>query len=118
MAVISYALWQELFGGDPRALGAAIRLANTPLTVIGIARSRFDYPHQTSVWTPTVFDRALRDEFLRMEEAACAKRLVKRHLSAALVVRWPGETLTDLDLPGDYERVKALTAARGSPDAP
>lgn len=67
---------------------------------------------------PTLFDRALLDEFLGMEVDACAKRLVKRHLGAALVVRWPGETLTDLDHPADYDRVKALTAAGGIPDAP
>ena len=67
---------------------------------------------------PTLFDRSLLDEFLLMEEDACAKRLVKRHQSEALVVSWPGETLTDLDLPEDYERVKALTAAGRNPGAP
>jgi molybdenum cofactor cytidylyltransferase len=67
---------------------------------------------------PTLFDRSLLDEFLLMEEDACAKRLVKRHRSEALVVSWPGETLTDLDLPEDYERVKALTAPGRNPGAP
>ncbi|HSB72827.1 MAG TPA: nucleotidyltransferase family protein [Candidatus Methylomirabilis sp.] len=67
---------------------------------------------------PTLFDRALLDEFLGMEEEACTKRLVRRHLGAALVVRWPGETLTDLDLPSDYELVRTLTAAGRIPDAP
>ncbi len=66
---------------------------------------------------PTLFDRSLLDEFLLMEEAACAKRLVKRHWSQALVVPWPGEMLTDLDLPDDYERAKAQTANVRSPDA-
>lgn len=67
---------------------------------------------------PTLFDRSLLDEFLLMEEDACAKRLVKRHRSEALVVSWPGEILTDLDLPVDYERAKALTAAGRIPGAP
>jgi molybdenum cofactor cytidylyltransferase len=66
---------------------------------------------------PTLFDRALLDEFLMMEVEACAKRLVKRHWSQALVVSWPGQMLTDLDLPDDYERAKAQTANGRRPDA-
>jgi molybdenum cofactor cytidylyltransferase len=66
---------------------------------------------------PTLFDRSLLDEFLLMEDAACAKQLVKRHWSQALVVPWPGELLTDLDRPDDFERVKAQTAKGRIPDA-
>ncbi len=67
---------------------------------------------------PTLFDRALLDEFLVMEGDACAKRLVKRHLREALIVPWPAEALTDLDLPDDYERVKAQSADGRRPHAP
>jgi predicted permease len=56
VAVISHGLWQQLFGGDPRALGSTIRLSGSPLTVVGIARPGFDYPAKTAVWTPTIFD--------------------------------------------------------------
>lgn len=57
VAVISHSLWQQLFGGDVRALGATIRLNGVPLTLVGIAPPGFDYPAKTTVWTPTVFDR-------------------------------------------------------------
>src|SRR5260370_14166475 len=57
VAVISYALWQQLFGSDPRVLGSTIRLNGVPLTVVGVARPGFDYPAQSAVWTPTTFDR-------------------------------------------------------------
>ena len=57
VAVIGHGLWQQLFGGRVRALGAAIRLNGVPLTVVGIAPPGFDYPAKTTVWTPTVFDR-------------------------------------------------------------
>jgi molybdenum cofactor cytidylyltransferase len=66
---------------------------------------------------PTLFDRSLLDEFLTMEEDACARRLVKRHRNEALVVPWPAERLSDLDLPSDYERVKAQAVAGRIPDA-
>jgi predicted permease len=56
VAVISYGLWQQSFGGDPRVLGSTIHLNGTPLTVVGIARPGLDYPARTAVWTPTVFD--------------------------------------------------------------
>jgi len=56
VAVIGYGLWQQLFGGDSRALGATIRLNGTPLMVVGIAPAGFDYPAKTTVWTPAIFD--------------------------------------------------------------
>jgi putative ABC transport system permease protein len=56
VAIISYSLWQELFGGDPRVLGSKLLLNGSPMTVIGVARPGLDYPAKASVWTPTVFD--------------------------------------------------------------
>jgi predicted permease len=56
VAVIGYGLWQQLFGGDPRVLGATIRVNGTPLTVVGVAPPDFDFPARTTVWTPTVFE--------------------------------------------------------------
>ncbi len=56
VAVIGYGLWQQLFGGDAKALGATIRVNGVPLTVIGVAPPGFDYPQRTLVWSPTMFD--------------------------------------------------------------
>ena len=56
VAIISHGLWQQFFGGDPRALGSTIHLNGTPITVVGIAPPGFDYPAKTAIWTPTVFD--------------------------------------------------------------
>ncbi len=56
VAVISHSLWQQLFGGDPGIPGASIALNGVPLTVIGVAPPRFDYPANSDVWVPTVFD--------------------------------------------------------------
>ena len=55
VAVIAYGLWQELFGGDPKALGATIRVEGNSLTVIGVAPPGFDYPNKTVVWKPGAF---------------------------------------------------------------
>ena len=56
VALIGYGLWQQMFGGDPRVLGATIHLNGASLTVVGVAPPDFDYPAKTAVWTPTVFD--------------------------------------------------------------
>ncbi len=56
VAVIGYGLWQQMFGGDPRALGAIIHVNGVPLEVVGVAAPGFDYPAKTALWTSTVFD--------------------------------------------------------------
>lgn len=55
VVVIGYGLWQELFGGDPKVLGATIRVDGNPLIVIGIAPPGFDYPNKTVVRKPGAF---------------------------------------------------------------
>ena len=57
IAVIGYGLWQALFGGDPKALGATIRIDGTPLTVVGVAPPGFDYPGKAVLWKPAAFSR-------------------------------------------------------------
>jgi putative ABC transport system permease protein len=55
VAVISYGLWQGLYGGDAKALGSIIRIDGVPLTVIGVAPQGFDYPEQTVIWKPAAY---------------------------------------------------------------
>ena len=54
-AVISYGLWQQIFGADRRALGATVRIDGNPLTVIGVAPRGFDFPHGAVLWKPAAF---------------------------------------------------------------
>ena len=55
VAVIGYGLWQQLFGADPRVLGATVRIDGNPLTVIGIAPPGFDFPGGAVLWKPAAF---------------------------------------------------------------
>jgi putative ABC transport system permease protein len=55
VAVIGYGLWQQLFGGDPQALGSTVRIDGNPLTVIGVAPPGFDYPGKAVLWKPAAF---------------------------------------------------------------
>jgi predicted permease len=41
VVVISHRFWQRQFGGDPQAVGAAIKIENTLLTVVGVTPPEF-----------------------------------------------------------------------------
>lgn len=53
-AVLSHALWGELFGADPAALGEAVRLGDQVYTVIGVMPKRFRFvpPVEAELWLP------------------------------------------------------------------
>jgi predicted permease len=56
VVVISYGVWQQLFGGDPGVTGTSLHVNGARLTIIGVAPANFDYPGKTDIWMPTVFD--------------------------------------------------------------
>lgn len=125
---INTSTWAGVAAVPAQAKAAIIMLGDMPFVTAGMMATlveRFRGSRAPLVLSeyagiqapPTLFDRALLDEYLLMEKDACTKRLVKRHRSEALVVSWPEVTLTDLDLPGDYEQAKTLAAAGRIPDA-
>jgi hypothetical protein len=65
MVVLSYALWQRRFGGDPEIIGKTIRVSDTAHEIVGVMPARFTFPDQTSwlpgsgvmgLWTPLVIE--------------------------------------------------------------
>jgi putative ABC transport system permease protein len=56
VAVISYALWNRRFGGDPRALDGTLSVDGRPFTVVGVAPPGFDHPGRADVWIPVSHD--------------------------------------------------------------
>jgi putative ABC transport system permease protein len=53
VAVISYGLWQQRFGGDPGILQRKIRLDSEDYSVIGVMPASFRYPERkVAVWVP------------------------------------------------------------------
>ena len=44
VAVLSYALWQDLFHGDPGAIGATIRVGDVSRQVVGVLPANFHFP--------------------------------------------------------------------------
>ena len=51
-AVLSNRLWRSEFGGDPNIIGRQIRSGPGSLTIVGVARTEFDFPRDVDVWIP------------------------------------------------------------------
>ncbi|HTD53804.1 MAG TPA: ABC transporter permease [Silvibacterium sp.] len=52
VAVISYGLWQRVFGGSHDVVGKTLLLDDKSYRVIGVMRSDFDWPRRNEVWVP------------------------------------------------------------------
>ncbi len=67
VAVISHALWQQSFGGDPGLVGRTIRLNGGPVTVVGIMPAGFEFvapwmrTASCQVWLPLQLQRGEGD---------------------------------------------------------
>ena len=61
VSVISYGLWQRMFGGDPKILGRVIKLNGNPSTVVGVMPREFAMPDRADVWLPLSLDLAVFD---------------------------------------------------------
>jgi molybdenum cofactor cytidylyltransferase len=57
---------------------------------------------------PTLYDRSLLGELAAAGGPGCGRQVVRRHGDDAAFIDWPVETLTDMDVPDDVERVHAL----------
>ena len=54
--VLSFALWQSRFGGDPQAVGKDIRLDGQPHTIVGVMPKGFSFLNpNVLLWTPLAF---------------------------------------------------------------
>jgi predicted permease len=55
--ILSYALWQQRFGGDPGMVGRVINIEDIPRQVVGVMPASFRFPSpQTEIWIPLNVD--------------------------------------------------------------
>ena len=128
VAVISYTLWQRVFGGDPRVIGEHI-MATTPspgrdLTIIGVAPEGFDGigigSTRTEIWLPTTMAAALDIgcvPIIPCNEDAEALARLKPGISAAraqLGLASLGAELSRLAIGGDSVRRPVIVPASGA----
>jgi putative ABC transport system permease protein len=55
VALLSYGLWREQFGGRPEAVGSELRLDEQPYTIVGVMPREFAFPdREARLWTAWV----------------------------------------------------------------
>jgi putative ABC transport system permease protein len=60
VAVLSFGLWQELFGRDPNVIGKPLELDGRTYEVIGVAGPEFQYPVTARLWVPYFLSPKMR----------------------------------------------------------
>lgn len=54
--VLSYGLWQQLYGGEKSALGRDLRISGRPFTIVGVMPRDFDFiDPDVRLWIPLAF---------------------------------------------------------------
>ncbi len=71
-AILSYALWQTQFGGDPAAIGRDLRIDGQPYTVVGVMPQSFQFVNpNVLLWRPLAFtDRQKSDDGAPQQQLA------------------------------------------------
>jgi len=56
-ALLSFALWKSLVGGDPQIVGKSIQLDGQPYTIVGVLRKDFSLGGKQDLWIPLGLNR-------------------------------------------------------------
>jgi putative ABC transport system permease protein len=63
--VLSYALWQRKFGGDPKVIGRTIQIDGDSLTIVGVMPAEFLVPKsRADLWVPYRVPAEVRGRYL------------------------------------------------------
>jgi predicted permease len=114
VAVLGYASWQELFGGDQRVIGQVVQLGGAPTTVVGVMPEGFSFPDNHAAWVP------LRFRPLDAQPGAGPSLLVFGRLSGGVSIEEARAEVTALgertaaDFPETHGRVRAELAPLAS----
>ncbi len=104
VVVLSNALWQQRFGGDPGIVNKKITLDDKSFDVIGIMPRDFEFPTGTQLWVPLNFDsqpglRQRQAHFLRpIGRLKAGVTLAQAQADTDIVARRLEATYPDTDL--------------------
>jgi hypothetical protein len=61
--ILSYGLWQDLFGGNLDVIGRQVRMGAQPRTIVGVMPRDFEFVYpEARFWTPLVFTDAQKSD--------------------------------------------------------
>ena len=76
--MISYRIWQDMFGGDPAVIGKTLRFAEITTAVAGVAPRGFDTPPGANFWFQTALNPSgvnhSFEGFMRLKPGATIER--------------------------------------------
>jgi putative ABC transport system permease protein len=128
VAVLTYELWRDVFGGDRGAVGSTIRLNDASYTIVGVLPAWFRFPSWAGVYVPltTILptDRILTQRGFHADSRIVAK--LKPHVSpkhvqasmasiqARLATTYPAENRgwTQVELASVFEEELRFGAVR------
>jgi predicted permease len=81
VAVISYAIWQSVFLGDPSIVGQVARINGEAVLIVGIMPEGYAFPMHSEVWVPlssrdvnpTSYSQASLDAYARLRPGISAE---------------------------------------------
>jgi predicted permease len=56
VAVLSFATWQNRFGGDKEIVGKTLRANGVPYTIVGVMPAKYAFPDDGALWMPLQMD--------------------------------------------------------------
>lgn len=65
VAVLSYATWRDVMGGDPSVIGRTVELSGNRYEVIGVMPPEFRFPRTTELWVPQMMNADARTPVAR-----------------------------------------------------
>jgi predicted permease len=100
VALLSYGLWQEQFGGRPDVVGEAVQLDDQPYTIVGVMPRTFAFPdREARLWTAWTVPGVIGE-----------KGVLTGVIFSAMARLRPGATLAQA-------AAEATVRARAGPDA-
>jgi putative ABC transport system permease protein len=85
--VVSYRIWQDMFGGDPDVVGKTVRFAEITTTVAGVAPREFETPPGANFWFQVGLDpqgvNHNFEGFMRLKPGATLER-ARTEMSAVM----------------------------------
>jgi putative ABC transport system permease protein len=75
VVILSHALWQRRFRGDPGIIGKTVALDRENYTIVGIMPPDFQLPENCEIWIPLVLDD---DEGLHLKDESFGLRVIAR----------------------------------------
>ena len=56
VAVLSYSLWRNRFGGDREVIGKTLKANGVPYTIVGVMPDHYGFPDDGALWLPLQLD--------------------------------------------------------------